>query len=64
LRVNFTFKEVIELGKYPYILNTGRLKKFIEMIPKIDVPTKITTANLPTFGFKSLNDRPSPNLLL
>jgi len=49
--------------KYPYILNTGRLKKFIEMIPKIGVPPKITQPNLPTLGFKSANDRPIVTIL-
>ena len=45
------------LGKYPYINVTGKLKKFIEMIPKMGVPPKITQPNLPTFGFKSAGDR-------
>jgi hypothetical protein len=50
---------VIELvGKYPYINNTGKLKKFIEKIPKMGDPLKITQPTLPKFGFGSPNDRP------
>jgi hypothetical protein len=54
---------VIQLGKYPYILNTGKLKGFIENIPKIGVPPKINTATLPTLGFRSPNDRPIISIL-
>jgi len=46
------------LGKYPYILNTGSLKKFLENIPKIGTPPKITQPDLPQLGFKSHADRP------
>jgi len=49
---------VIELGKYPYILNTGSLKKFLENIPKIGTPPKITQPDLPQLGYKSNADRP------
>lgn len=49
---------MIKLGKYPYILNTGSLRKFLEMIPKIGTPPKITQPSLPTLGFKSTGDRP------
>ena len=56
-------EEVIRLGKYPYILNTGKLKEFIENIPRIGVPPKINTATLPTLGFKSPNDRPIISIL-
>lgn len=49
---------MIKLGKYPYITVTGKLRKFIEMIPKMGVPQKITQPNLPMYGFKSVNDRP------
>jgi hypothetical protein len=49
---------VIELGKYPYISNIGRLREFFEKIPKIGVPPKVNTRTLPTLGFKSTNDRP------
>jgi hypothetical protein len=51
------------LGKYPYILNTGRLKSFVEKIPKIGTPAKINTSTLPTLGFKSTNDRPIASIL-
>lgn len=54
---------MIELGKYPYILNTGRLREFIEKIPKIGVPPKVNTNTLPTLGFKSTNDRPIVRIL-
>jgi hypothetical protein len=49
---------VTGLPKYPYILNTGSLKKFLETIPKIGIPQKVNTTTLPTLGFKSNNDRP------
>jgi hypothetical protein len=49
---------VIELGKYPYILNTGSLRKFLENIPKIGTPTRITQPSLPALGFKKHADRP------
>ena len=49
---------MIELGKYPYILNTGSLKRFLDMIPKIGTPPKVTQPSLPTLGFKSTADRP------
>jgi hypothetical protein len=52
------YVRVIKLGKYPYILNTGNLKKFLETIPKIGTPPKITQPSLPTLGFKSTADRP------
>lgn len=54
---------MVGLVDYPYILNTGRLKKFIEMIPRIGVPDKINTLTLPTLGFKSTNDRPIVKIL-
>lgn len=49
--------------EYPYILNTGRLKSFIESIPKMGVPEKITTETLPKLGYKSKNDRPIVKIL-
>lgn len=54
---------MIKLGKYPYILNTGSLKRFLDNIPKIGTPPKITQPNLPTFGFKSNADRPIVKIL-
>jgi hypothetical protein len=54
---------VIWLGKYPYILNTGSLKKFLDMIPKIGTPQKVTQPSLPTLGFKSKADRPIVQIL-
>lgn len=46
------------MGKYPYILNTGNLKKFLDNIPKIGTPPKITQPELPKLGYKSTADRP------
>lgn len=49
--------------EYPYILNTGKLKTFLESIPKMGVPNKITTNTLPQLGYKSKNDRPIVKIL-
>ena len=46
------------MGKCPYILNTGSLIKFLENIPKIGTPPKITQPSLTTLGFKKNADRP------
>jgi hypothetical protein len=46
------------MGKYPYILVTGKLREFFEKIPKMGVPPKINSNTLSTLGFKSTNDRP------
>jgi hypothetical protein len=54
---------VVKLGKYPYIQNTGKLGEFLDKIPKIGVPSKVTTRTLPTLGFKSTNDRPIITIL-
>jgi len=51
------------MSKYPYILSTGRLRSFIEIIPKMGIPPKINTRTLPTLGFKSTNDRPIVKIL-
>jgi len=51
------------MTEYPYILNTGRLKSFLESIPKIGVPDKINTETLPRLGYKSSNDRPIIKIL-
>lgn len=48
---------------YPYIQNTGRLKSFLDSIPKIGVPDKINTQTLPMLGYKSTNDRPIVKIL-
>ena len=48
---------------YPYINNTGRLRSFLESIPKIGVPDKINTNTLPKLGYKSKNDRPIVKIL-
>jgi hypothetical protein len=49
--------------EYPYILNTGRLRSFLESISKIGVPEKINTNTLPRLGYKSRNDRPIVKIL-
>lgn len=54
---------MVKLGKYPYILNTGSLKRFLDTIPKIGTPPKITQNNLPSLGFKSSADRPIVSIL-
>lgn len=54
---------MVKLGKYSYIQNIGRLREFLEKIPKMGVPAKITTHSLPTLGFKSHNDRPIISIL-
>jgi hypothetical protein len=51
------------MGKYPYILNTGSLKKFLDSIPKMGTPQRITQPNLPSMGFKSSADRPIVSIL-
>jgi len=51
------------MGKYPYILNSGSLRRFLETIPKIGTPSKITQPSLPTLGFKSSADRPIVSIL-
>ena len=53
----------MKLGKYPYILNTGSLKRFLDNIPKIGTPPKITQPGLPSLGFKSTADRPIVSIL-
>ena len=51
------------MAEYPYILNTGSLKSFLESIPKIGIPDKINTNTLPMLGYKSTNDRPIVKIL-
>ncbi|MEM0314326.1 MAG: DUF5343 domain-containing protein [Candidatus Bathyarchaeia archaeon] len=51
------------MSDYPYILNTGRLKSFLELIPRIGVPDKITVQTLPRLGYTSENDRPIVKIL-
>lgn len=46
------------MADYPYILKTGSLKKFLEKIPTIGVPDKVTHQFLYTLDFKGNNDRP------
>lgn len=51
------------MTEYPYILNTGRLKSFLELIPRIGVPDRITVQTLPRLGYTSENDRPIVKIL-
>jgi hypothetical protein len=48
---------------YPYILNTGTLRTFLNSIHERGVPDKITTHTLPMLGYKSSNDRPIVKIL-
>ncbi len=57
-RKHMSKKRAIRLGKYPYIQNTGKLRKFLEKIPVMGDPKKITQPSLPQIGFGSPNDRP------
>jgi len=43
--------------EFPYSLTPNRLKSFIEQIPRMGIPMKVTTRTLPAMGFKSTNDR-------
>jgi hypothetical protein len=45
------------LANYPYVYNSGTLKKFIQIIPDAATPTKVTQEYLEAAGFKSKNDR-------
>ena len=49
--------------EYPYVLNTGSLKKLFAHVKAAGVPPKVTTRYLEACGFKSKNDRPIVNLL-
>ncbi|MFT6472922.1 MAG: hypothetical protein ACJA1G_001232 [Qipengyuania sp.] len=42
---------------FPYTQNTGNLTSLISQIGKNGVPDKLTTKDLPVWGFKSSNDR-------
>lgn len=45
------------MPNYPYVYNSGTLKKYLEMIPDAGTPPKITQPYLEAAGFKSKNDR-------
>lgn len=51
------------MGKYPYIKNSGSLKKFLSDIPSTGVPEKVTQLELASRGFASTNDRPIVSIL-
>jgi len=52
-----------KLSKYPYTVKVSSLKKFLQDIPLMGVPDKITTRTLPTLGYKSSTDRYLPAIL-
>lgn len=54
---------MIKLPKYPYILNTGKLRKFLGRISQVKVPDKVTYKYLSSLGFKSKFDRPIVSIL-
>jgi hypothetical protein len=45
------------MASFPYMSNPARAKEFIEAIPGMGVPTKVTIQFLESVGFKSKNDR-------
>ncbi|MBW3021698.1 DUF5343 domain-containing protein, partial [Candidatus Woesearchaeota archaeon] len=45
------------MANYPYILKTGSIKKFLEKVPSVGIPDKVTQKLLYSLGFKSTNDR-------
>ena len=42
---------------YPYTVKVGSLRRFLQQIPSIGVPEKLTIAVLGSLGYKSKNDR-------
>ena len=46
------------MANYPYILKAWTLKSFLEKIPDMGIPDKVTQNYLYSVGFKSVNDRP------
>ena len=51
------------MKKYPYIPSLRPLKKFLESIQTMGIPSKITQKSLPQIGFKSSNARYIPGIL-
>ncbi len=45
------------MANYPYVYNSGTLKKFLQMVPDANVPSKVTQDYLEAAGFRSKNDR-------
>lgn len=45
------------MANFPYLSNASRLKEFIQRIPEMGVPGKVTFQYLASVGFKSSNDR-------
>ncbi len=45
------------MPNYPYVYSSGKLKQFLETIPTVGTPTKVTQEYLDAAGFKSTNDR-------
>jgi len=48
---------------YPYLANTGNLTDFLNQMPRIAVPEKLTHKRLYALGYKSTNDRPIITIL-
>lgn len=46
------------MATYPYILKTGTIKRFLEKIPSVGIPDKVTLRYLYALDFKSNNERP------
>lgn len=51
------------MKNYPYTKKTGALKKYLESLPSIGKPSKITQQHLESLGYKSTNDRPIITIL-
>lgn len=45
------------MAGYAYIQNASKIKEFLEKIPNISIPDKLTYKKLEELGFKSSNDR-------
>ncbi|TET14646.1 MAG: hypothetical protein E3J81_06260, partial [Dehalococcoidia bacterium] len=45
------------MADYAYVMVTGKLRKFMNRIPEVGVPRKVTTEYLASLGFKSSNER-------
>ena len=43
---------------FPYMTNPASLRRFLEKVQSLGVPTKVTIPYLQSLGFKSTNDRP------
>lgn len=46
------------MASYPYITNTGTIKRFFDHVQNLGIPDKVNQKYLPSVGFSSSNDRP------